>query len=412
VAARTLGAAQFGILILINLVVVTIGDLTVFPGWYAIIRFGSPGFENADSMEFRKLLSFSICLELCSGVAAVMLAAAVAPLVAPLLGIPTRLMPVLLVFSLAALSSARSTPAAILYLGERFNTLAIQQALAGLVRLAGAVVAYLSDTGLSGFVYAWLLANLAEAGFMWLFALIELRRRSLLKLTVVSPLGISRIYPDIWRFSIATKLNKSLEDISPRITPFAVGLVLEPMAVGLYHVAFRLGMLLAQPVIVLVGSVYPELTRLVRDNDLLGLRRVVVRSGLVAAIIGSPLFLIYVLFGDLLLEWIGGEGFGQAYPVLVMIAAAQLIGLLGFPLGSALQAAGRPGLVLRVNLIAITVLFPGLIGLLHVLGLIGAGVYAVTLSTLVVSVLGTHWWKQSRRHEALLPESFGLANKL
>ncbi len=292
VTAKTLGVAQFGVLVLINLVVVTIGDLAIFPGWYAVIRFGIPGFKNAGSPEFRKLLSFATCLELCSGIAGVLIALLVAPRVAPMVGIPTQAIPLMLVFSLAALTSARSTPAAILYLGERFNLLSIQQALAGLVRLTGAIVASLTDAGLTGFVYAWLLANLAEAGLMWLFALLELRRRGILKSMFVSPFGIGKIYPDIWHFSINTKLNKSLEDVSPRITPFAVGMVLEPMAVGLYQVAFRLGMLLSQPIIVLVGTVYPELTRLVRAGNLAAVHRVVLRSGLFAAASGLPIFLV------------------------------------------------------------------------------------------------------------------------
>jgi O-antigen/teichoic acid export membrane protein len=397
VAARSLGAEQLGVLILINIFVVTTGDLAVFPGWHSVIRYGSSEFSKTNSAEFRKLLGFASCLELASGSAGVLIAAALTPFAAPVLGISNETIPLMLIFSLAALTSARSTPAAILYLSERFNTLAMQQALAGIVRLTGAIIASLSDAGLPGFVYAWLAANLAEALFMWLFALIELRRRGLLGAIFTSPFGIGKIYPGLWRFAIATKFNKSLEDVSPRITPLAVGLILEPVAVGLYHVAFRLGMLLSQPAIVLVGTVFPELTRLVADSDLTGVRRVVLRSGLVAAGVGLPLLLVYAIFGNSLLEWVGGEGFGVAYPVLVLIAASQVIHLLGFPLGSALQVMGRAGIVLRVNLVAMAALLPVLIGLLHWQGLIGAGLYALILAVLVVSLLGTIWWKHVNR---------------
>ena len=106
--------------------------------------------------------------------------------------------------------------------------------------------------------------------------------------------------------------------------------------------------------------------------------------------------LVYVLFGDSLLEWIGGQGFAAAHTVLVMIAGSQVISLLGFPLASALQATGRPGVVLRVNLIAMAVLFPILIALLHYLGLVGAGLYALSLSTLVVGILGVLWFRALR----------------
>jgi O-antigen/teichoic acid export membrane protein len=260
------------------------------------------------------------------------------------------------------------------------------------VRLAGAGTAWLTGAGLPGFVLAWLVAALVEAGSQWAFALRELHRQGLLAGLFAWPRGVTRAHPGLWRFALTTKFDKSLEELSPRIAPLSVGFVLEPAAVGLYHVSLRLGMLLAQPAMVLVGTVYPELTALAANHDLRSVRRVVHRTGLVAAGAGVPLLLVYVLFGRSLLEAVGGAGFGAAYGVLVLIAASRVIHLLGFPLASALQALGRPGAALRVNAAATLLLFPFLIGLLHQVGLIGTGIYAVTFATFMVSGLGTNLW--------------------
>ena len=195
---------------------------------------------------------------------------------------------------------------------------------------------------------------------------------------------------------LTTKFDKSLEDLGPRIAPLSVGFVLEPAAVGLYHVAMRLGMLLAQPAIVLAGTVYPELTGLAAKKDHASVGRVARRTALVAAGAGIPLLLIYVFFGTPLLEAIGGEGFGVAYGVLVMIAASRVIHLLGFPIGSALQAIGRPGAALRVNVAATVLLFPFLIYLLYQFGLIGTGIYALTFVTFVVCGLAVMWLLQQK----------------
>jgi O-antigen/teichoic acid export membrane protein len=118
------------------------------------------------------------------------------------------------------------------------------------------------------------------------------------------------------------------------------------------------------------------------------------RTGLVAAGAGVPFLLAYVIFGRPLLEAVGGEGFGAAYGVLIMIAASRVIHLLGFPLGSALQAIGQPGAPLRINAVATLLLFPFLIWLLYRVGLIATGIYALIFATLVVFSLGALWLRQ------------------
>jgi O-antigen/teichoic acid export membrane protein len=392
IAAHTLGPRQLGVLVLLNVYVGTVGDLLLFPGWHSVIRYGTAALAEGRRRDFQSLLGFASLAELGSGLLGIAVAATLVPWIGPRLGMPAEVIPLAMGYGVVALSSARTTPAAILYLAERYNTLALQQSIGGVVRLTGAGLAAWTDLGLPGFVFAWLVAALVEAGSQWAFALRELRRQGVLSGLFAWPRGVTRIHPGLWRFSITTKLDKSLEELSPRIAPLAVGFVLEPAAVGLYHVALRLGMLLAQPAMVLVGTVYPELTGLAASHDLRSIRRVVRRTGMVAAGAAVPLLLVYVVFGRPLLEAVGGEGFDAAYGVLILIAAARVVHLLGFPLGSALQAIGRPGAALRVNAGATLLLFPVLIGLLHGLGLIGTGIYAVLFATFIVGGLGASLW--------------------
>jgi O-antigen/teichoic acid export membrane protein len=392
IAAHTLGPKQLGVLVLFNVYVGTVGDLLLFPGWHCVIRYGSSARAEGRQRDYQALLSLASLTELGSGLVGIVVAVTLVPILGPILGMPEEVIPLAMVYGVVALSSARTTPAAILYLSERYNTLAMQQSIGGVVRLSGACIAYLADAGLPGFVIAWLVAALVEAGSQWAFALRELHRQGLLSGLFAWPRGVTRTHPGWWRFAVTTKFDKSLEELNPRIAPLSLGFVLEPAAVGLYHVALRLGMLLAQPAMVLVGTVYPELTELATKRDLGSIRRVVRRTGIVAASAGIPLLLIFVIFGRPLLEAIGGEGFGAAYGVLILIATSRVIHLLGFPLGSALQAIGRPGAALRINAAATLLLFPLLIGLLHWVGLIGTGIYAVSFATFMVAGLGASLW--------------------
>ena len=105
-----------------------------------------------------------------------------------------------MIYSVVVLTSARMTPAAILYLFKRYNTLAMQQSLGGLVRLAGAYTAYLTEAGFRGFVFAWLFAAFVETGSQWCFALYEVYRKGLLSGLFVWPRGVTQMHPGLWRF--------------------------------------------------------------------------------------------------------------------------------------------------------------------------------------------------------------------
>jgi len=88
-----------------------------------------------------------------------------------------------------------------------------------------------------------------------------------------------------------------------------------------------------------------------------------------------------------------------------LIALAQVVLLLGFPLGSALTAIGRPENALRVNGIATVVLLPVLIGLLYSVGLAGAGLHAAALSLAKVGGLTTALWGVRRETIREAPRS-------
>jgi O-antigen/teichoic acid export membrane protein len=391
-AAHTLGAEQFGILILLNVYALTVGELLLFPGWHSVIRYGSASLAENRHADFEKLVSFASLAELSSAVLSAAVAVALVPVLGARLGIPEDVLPMAMIYSLSAVSVARMTPASILYLFEKFNTLSLQQLAGAIVRLAGACIAYLADGGLAGFVAAWLIAHLAELVSNWAFALRELHRRGHLRGIFVSPRGASRIHTGLWRFAVTTKVDRSTSQLGTRIAPLSVGIMLEPTAVGLYHLALRLGMLLAQPAMVLGRTVYPELATLAANDDRSSVNRVTLRTGLTAGIAGIPFFLIFVFFGRQILQYVGGESFGAAYPVLIMIALGRIIHLLSFPLGSALTAIGRPGAALRVNMGVTLTLFPVLIGLLYWIGLAGAGIHQILIATATVIGLGAALW--------------------
>jgi len=288
----------------------------------------------------------------------------------------------------------QSMPAGILFVFGHFKLLSVQQTVGPTVRLIFATLAYVLDAGLTGFLLAWLAGSIAEAAIQWFFGLRELSRRGLLKGLLRWPTGITREHDGIWRFVLTTKLDTSLEELSSRATPLAVGWILGPAAAGLYHVAMKIGMVLSQPMVLVGQSLYPELSRLVAARQFQNLNRVVVRTGLVAVMLGLFILLILSIFGEQILVLYGGTAFAAAYSVLLLIALAATIQLSGFPMGLALVASGKPGSVLKIKLVTSVLLFPVLLILLKYVGLNGAGVYATAFALAMVTLLAVVF----RRH--------------
>lgn len=386
-AARALGPDAFGVLVLLHTYAMVVGNITTFKAWQAVVRYGHLCLHDGRHGELQVLIRFTALLDLGGAVVGAAAAAALASTAASMLGWPADAVPLAMLYSLVILFAIRSTPAGILQLFDRFDLLAAHETVSPAVRLAGAVIAYAAGAGLTGFVLVWLASGIVEGLVLWGLGLRELGRQGLLRGLVGWPHGAAGMHRGLWRFVWSLNLDTSLTQVTSRIAPLAVGWVLGPASAGLFHLANRLATTLAQAGKLLRQGSYPELARLVAEDELKAVKRVILRAGLLAAAGGVPVLLVLVAFGRPILELIGGPEFTAAYTVLTLMATARVIHLLGFPLGATLVALGRPGLAVRVNLAMAVLFVPVLLGLLERTGLIGAGLNAIAFATMTVSLM-------------------------
>ena len=400
-ATHALGATQFGILILVNGYTRAIAAGFTFQVRLSLIRYATICLQEESEENLKKLLGFMLLIELGFGLLAISLAALLVPFAAEQFSWPAEQLSVIVFYSFASVSLMSSMPAGVLYVFGRFKLLSLQQTVGPLVRLVCAAIAYALDADLSGFLLAWLAGSLAEAGIQWFFGLRELSRRGLLKGMVQWPTGITRQHNGIWRFVLTTKLDTSLEELSSRATPLAVGWILGPAAAGLYYVALKLGVALTQAMMLVGQSLYPELSQLAAAKQFQNLNRVVLRTGFIAVALGLLVLTILSIFGDQVLVLYGGTGFDAAYNVLILIVFASTIQLFGFPLSLALVACGRPGTVLKIKLAASVFLFPVLLGLLKLYDLNGAGLHATAFALVIVISMTVAFRRNTARQIAL-----------
>ena len=386
-ATRELGPANYGVLVLIMFFVQLVSGFCNLQGWHTLVRYGSATLLSEQPSAFQRLFAFTSFVELGSGVLSMILTASMSHFAGRWFGWPAEYDGLAALYSLAIFANMHNTPAGALNLFGRFDLLSTQQLANPLVRLVGATIAWFLHGGLQGFLIAWLMGAIAEGAIDWYLTIGELRRRGLLKGLWRWPAGVTAEHPGIWRFLLFNNLDIALSNAGSRVTPLIVGAVLNPAAVGLYHLALRLGTVLQQPVNALGRTVYPELAVLAARGEERALHRLVLRTGAIAMGAGLLVTLIYLVFGRFLLNTIAGPGFDGARHVLVLTALAGTMQLLGFPFASALVALGRPNITLRVNFAALLLLMPVLYGLLLAFGVNGAGLYSVAFGIATVGAM-------------------------
>jgi O-antigen/teichoic acid export membrane protein len=379
IAARALGPADYGVLILVHGYAMAVGGIVEFPGWHAIVRYGAQALEASDRGRLIRLLRFAAGIEAIGGMASVVVAAALAPLIGPRLGWSAEAQGFATLYAFAVLASIRATPAGYLQLVGRFDLLGAHGVVAPLVRLAGATVAALAGAGLRGFLVAWLIAALAEWlamwGLGWWVARVHVAGHRLIGRAT----GARRENPGIWRFMIAANADITFTELSGRMVPLVIGWVMGPVAAGLYAIAQRAGVVIQQPAQILGQAAYAEFARLVAGGGTAtgaALRLALWRCIALALAMASPAVLAMTIAARPLAVLLGGSAFAGAAVLIGWLASARLILVAAPPIGSALVALGRPGWSVLANIAASLLCLAMLPPVLLRLGLVGAGVQA------------------------------------
>jgi O-antigen/teichoic acid export membrane protein len=389
VGARTLGRTDYGVLVLVHTYVIAVAGVIEFPSWHAIVRYGAVAEAQGDRARLARLIVFAAGLELACGVLAIAIAAAFAPLIGPRLGWPPQALAFAVPYSFAVLGTIRATPAGYLQLRGRFDLLGAHNLVAPVVRLAGAGAAVMLHAGLRGFLVAWLAAALAEWITLWALGAWVARGRLPLREGLADPRIVLRENHGLLRFMLGANADVTLSELAGRLSPLAVGWLAGPAAAGLYAVAHRVTMAIAQPAQILGQAAYAEFARVVADGAAraqLGAALLrTIGAGLLAV---TPICLVIVFFGKQLAVLLGGAGFAAAGAVMIWLAIARGLQLAASPISAALTALGRPGLSVMAN--AVSGFFPLLLLPVFIawLGVAGAGVQALLQAALAVGLLG------------------------
>lgn len=395
---RAVGLEMFGLLVLIHALASTISDLAKFQSWQAVLRYGTPALEQDRTLDFRRLVKLTALLDLGSALLGILVAVLATPLLAPHFGLSAEWVPAIQLYAISIFFMVTATPTGLLRLFDRFDLLAVSNAMGSFVRVVGAVWISVQGGGLELLLAIWFASTMTSGIWLIVHSLRALSSRGLLRGPRLGMRGLATGHAGIAAFVWTTQANTTLSAGMRHLTTVIVGVLLTPAAAGLYDVSRQVTTLLTRFAKLMQPAIYPEFARLSVRNDLPAIRQLMFRSMALMAGAGAVIVIPLVLFGRPLLGFVFGPELEAAYGLMVLLALAASIRLLSFPLEPALISTGRATIALLVRGASVTVFLIALFSLIPRIGLIGSGV-AMIASTLVAFAgegLAVSVWFRSR----------------
>lgn len=383
---RAVGLETFGALVLVHSFASAVADVSKFQSWQAVLRYGTPALEAGRLVDFRRLIKLTVLLDLASTAVGIAGAVIAVPFLAERFGWPADALVPIQIYAGSIFFMVTATPTGLLRLFDRFDLLAVSNAIGACVRLVGGIWVFLRGGDLRLLLAIWFVST--AVGGLWLIghSLRALSQRELLRGPRLGLRNLAAGHERIASFVVTTQLNTTLSAGTRRLGTVVVGLLLDSAAAGLFDIARQVTTLLSRTSQLMKPAIYPELARLSARGDLDGMRSLMGRSMWVMGGIGALLVALFVIFGRLLLELGFGSEVAAAHGLVILLASAAAIRLLSFPLEPALISSGRPGSALVIRAASVVAFLGCLFVSIPRIGLIGAGI--ATLASALVGLAG------------------------
>ena len=392
-AGRALGVTMLGMLILIHSYAKAASGITKFQSWQLIVRYGGQVLSAGQVDEFKTSTGFALALDAISGVAGMVVAILLLPLIGPWFGIGEEFLGLALLYCLLLPVMGAATPVGVLRALDRFDLISWQGTSYPIARAALAAAAWAMDASLQTFVLIWFVTELGGELFLWFLAWRELRRRDLLK--GITPTLKPETLPGAWRFAIHVNLTSSLQTAWGPIARLVIGGLVGPAGAAIYRIASSLADAAQRPADLLAKAYYPEVVRM----DLATKRpwKLMVRGTALATAAGLLAVLLLVVGGRWLIDALFGAEFLPAYPVILVLIIVPLIGMISFPLSPMLYALDRADGPLKARLVGTIIYFLAVAPLCWRFGVMGAAVAFVLANVAMVAVLMVQLRREYRR---------------
>jgi O-antigen/teichoic acid export membrane protein len=300
------------------------------------------------------------------------------PLVGPWLHWPAHEQLLAALFAVALLLSTSGTPSGILRLFDRFDLVATTESVIPIIRLVGALAAWAAGGGVLTFLIIWGASGLGQSLAQWWAAI------------AIHPTGFSfgwtalrralRENRRLLRFMVLTNLSGSLSLFWMQLGTLSVGGVTGPAEAGGFRIANRLSKGIAKPVEIVTRALYPELARLVAEDNHVIVGRILIRGTAIAGLLGTLLVVAISFGGTSLISLIVGKDYAFAHVFLTLLAISAAFDIAAFALEPLHVAYGNAGRLFRIRLVGAVIYVAMLFLLLPRIGSNGAAIASIAAS--------------------------------
>ena len=391
--SRGLGLVSFGILILIASYAQAANGLAKFQSWQIVVRYGGAALAKDDTETFKNSASFSIGLDLLSGLVGMAAAMLLLPFLAHWFGLPDKYLAMALAYCLLIPTMGASSPTGILRALDRFDLISWQGTVTPISRAVLTGTAYLLHWSFPAFVAIWFVTDILGDLYCWLLTWRELRRRGLNQgiRPRLKPIGLS----NAWPFAIQINLTGSLYAAWTPIARLVVGGLLGPASAAIYRVAANLADSAQKPADLLSKAYYPEVVRM--DLATKHPWKLMLRGSATAGAFGAIAILILIIGGRPLIGTLFGHDFLPVYPVLMIMIGLPLLTIVSFPLAPMLYSLDRPDAPLKARLGGTLAYFAVVAPLCWRFGVMGAAAAIVLGQLVMVAMLVWYLRHEHRR---------------
>lgn len=371
--ARSLGPAEFGMVVLIETYALLARGLFSFKQFQGIVRYGVPLHDAKNAHALQRLLSICRRIDLYACIISTAIAVTMAPVIGRLIGLEQDHVILLTAYSLVLLATGNNTDIGILRLFDQFDTLGRQMTIGPAITFIGVALAWWFDSPMSVFVAVMAFAYITENVYLSWRGRREFRRR------FDNPLegGMVRLsamadFPGLRNFLWVTYWQSNVDLVPKRISLMFIGYLLGATEAGLFRLARQISSLLSKPATLIRQVIFPDLTRSWHQGSD-DFKRIAYLTALIGAGAGLLLVLVGYFFGDFILATLFGKEFIGAAGLLTLMLLAGAFDLAASPLRSAAYAIGHAGKVLRLHILSAFIYLFLFIILTSQMGLMGAG---------------------------------------
>ncbi|MDP7142119.1 MAG: oligosaccharide flippase family protein [Alphaproteobacteria bacterium] len=385
-AARTLGAAGFGNLVIIHSLVLTAAQLIRFQTWQAVMRYGDDALKQNDIKTFQDINLFAVFLDFISAVICAGGLILFLNYCYGITGLQAEIEPLAKLYALGSIFvMLGSAPLGYLRLADRHDLIAIQTTVEPAIRFIGAIILFFINGPLEAFLILWFAAMTASRITLMVIAVRTMRKENLWSDFTVRPAKILHPVSGIWRYVCGTQLTSTLNITNGPIGTILAGALLGAPAAGIFRVAQQFADILIKPVNkLLVPAIYTDMTQSAGNRTIL--KDLSVKTALFAGAPSLGIFIILVAAGKVLITATVGTEYLGAYTPMIILALSGIAMVATFPLEPLLITAGKVRETALIRFLTVLIYFLGFLALAPLFGITGAAT-ATAISTVCTALL-------------------------